>query len=395
VIVFRGAAHRDPDRLLGCERSMRAFGETLSRLDLARRAGDATTLGGLRHVVLDDGPGRGVRVVEVRTGSGLAFDVLVDRALDIGAATYGGRGFGWQSATGVRHPGLHENADEGGLGWLRSFTGLLVTGGLDHTGHAGPADASHFKYPFRKTTWNPLHGRIANTPATLIGAGEHWVGDRCTLWVEGEVRQAAIFAEHLRLRRRIEADLGEDDIRLFDTVTNVGFDRTPHVLLYHLNLGWPLLDAGSRFVAPIRRTLFCTPSVAEQRVSYQHMPPPLPGFVEQVYSHELVADSDGYVSAALVNERLELAVSVRWSPAQLPGFGEWLHLREGGYAMAIEPTSRVFGRHAEPDWLEPGDSRQYELRIRAHAGREALDAVVDGIEAVARQPEADVPDVAG
>src|SRR5262249_55937534 len=162
-----------------------------------------------------------------------------------------------------------------------------------------------------KNTWNPLHGRIANTPATLIGAGERWDGDRCTLWIEGEVRQSAVFGEHLRLRRRIEADLGEDVIRLSDRVTNAGFDRTPHVLLYPLNLGWPLLDEGSRFVAPIRRTLFATPSVAEQRVSYQLMPGPLPGFVEQVYGHELVPDDTGLVGAALVNERLELAVSVR------------------------------------------------------------------------------------
>jgi hypothetical protein len=370
---------------------MRAFGQTLNRLDLARRAGDTSALGGLRHVVLDDGPGRGVRVIEVRTGSGLAFDVLVDRALDLGAAEHEGRGFGWRSATGIRHPGLHENADEYGLGWLRSFTGLLVTAGLDHSGHAESADAAHFRYPFRKTTWNPLHGRIGNTPATLLGAGEQWDGDRCTLWIEGEVRQAAVFGEHLHLRRRIEADLGEDVIRLFDTVTNAGFDRTPHVLLYHLNLGWPLLDEGSRFVAPIRRTLFFSPSVAEQRVSYQRMPGPLAGFAEQVYGHELVADEAGAVGAALVNEQLGLAVSVRWSPAQLPGFAEWLHLREGGYAMAIEPTSRQMRRHGDRDWLEPGESRQYALQIQAHSGADAINALVEGIERIARQPVADVP----
>jgi hypothetical protein len=372
-------------------------GSNLSRGDLARRAGETAALGGVRSVVLDDGPGRGVRVLEFRTGSGLAFEVLVDRAMDIGAAEHAGRNFGWRSATGIRQPGLHENFDEQGLGWLRSFTGLVVTGGLDHTGHAGWADAAHFRYPPRRQVWNPLHGRVANLPATLIGAGERWDGEACTLWAEGEVRQVAIFGEHLRLHRRIEADLGGDEIRIFDTVTNAGFDRTPHAMLYHINLGWPLLDEGSRFVAPIRRTLFCTPSVAQQRVSYQRMPAPMPGFVEQVYGHELVADDAGGVSAAVVNERLHLAVSVSWSQAELPGFAEWLHLREGGYALAIEPTNRTRGDPTDPyagvAWLEHDESRTYALGIRVCSGADAVKDLVASIERVARQPEADVPEI--
>ena len=58
--------------------------------------------GGVRSVVLGDRAERGVRALEFRTGSGLNFDVLVDRAMDIGSAEYRGVSFGWQSATGFR-----------------------------------------------------------------------------------------------------------------------------------------------------------------------------------------------------------------------------------------------------------------------------------------------------
>jgi hypothetical protein len=132
------------------------------------------------------------------------------------------------------------------------------------------------------------------------------------------VRQAAIFGEHLRLRRRIEADLGGNDIRLIDTVTNHGFDPTPHMLLYHINLGWPLVDEGARLVAPIAQTRWFTDSVRDQGVSYQHFPPPQREFVEQVYAHDLVAGDDGRVCAAVVNERLGLAVQVEWSAREFP-----------------------------------------------------------------------------
>jgi hypothetical protein len=75
--------------------------------------------------------------------------VLVDRAMDIGSAEYRGVGFGWQSATGFRHPGLHEYRDEDGLPWLRSFCGLTVTAGLDHTLFTADVDTSNYHYPFR------------------------------------------------------------------------------------------------------------------------------------------------------------------------------------------------------------------------------------------------------
>lgn len=256
-------------------------------------------------------------------------------------------------------------------------------------------DADHFQYPARKTVRSGLHGRVSNIPARLIGSGEAWDGDECVLWVEGEVKQVAVFGEHLRLRRRIEADLGGDEIRIKDTVTNAGFDRTPHMYLYHINFGWPLLDEGARVVAPIGRTLRYTESVSKQRVSYQRMPGPLHPFVEQVYSHEVVADGQGQVTAALVNDARELAVSVTWNLAQFPNFAEWLHLRAGGYTIGFEPMTHR-GRRAGPDatptlWLEHGESRTYEAMIRVTRGCENIAALVDGIQAVAVQPEEDVP----
>lgn len=379
---------------------MRLEDQAFSRHELARRAGDTAALGGIRHVVLDDGAERGVRVIEFRTGSGLAFDVLVDRAMDIGAAEFAGRGFGWRSPTGFRHPGLHEYADEDGLSWLRSFSGLVVSAGLDHTLFTARVDASNYRYPYRTAVWNGLHGRLANIPARLIGAGEDWDGDRCSLWAEGEIRQAAVFGEHLRLRRRIEADLGGSEIRLLDRVTNAGFDRTPHMLLYHINLGWPLLDEGSRFLAPIRKTLLATPSVAEQRVSYWRMPAPQPGLVEQVYAHAMVPDAEGRVTAALVNDRLELAVAVDWSAQEFPHAFEWLHLREGNYALGIEPSTHGVGGDAAAradgsmTWLEHGDSRAYTTRFRVVHGADRIAELERAIRGVAAQPEADVPDVA-
>jgi hypothetical protein len=376
---------------------MKLNGQDFSRLDLERRTGDLAAAGGVRKVVLDDGSERGVRALEFRTGSGLAFDVLVDRAMDFGPAEHKGRSFGWCSPTGIRHPGLHENADEAGVAWLRSFSGLQTTGGLDHTFASAEVDASQYRYPLRKTMQHGLHGRVANIPATLHGYGQRWDGDRCLLWAEGEIRQAAVFGEHLRLHRRIESEIGGNEIRLHDTVRNHGFERSPHMLLYHIDLGWPLIDQGSRLVAPIARTLWYSPSVPVQRLSYQVMAAPAAGVDEQAYEHELVADSEGRMRIAVINEQLNFGVMVEWHAREFPRFVEWLHLREGAYVIGVEPsTHHVQGDQAARDdgsmvWLEHGESRSYQTVITVLDGKEALQQAVDSIRKIALQPDCDVP----
>ncbi|HVF75550.1 MAG TPA: aldose 1-epimerase family protein [Acidimicrobiales bacterium] len=362
-----------------------------NRADLARYSGDLGVVGGVRLVELADGVERGIRCLEFRTGTGLAFEVLVDRAMDIGAVEHAGRAVGWRSATGFRHPGLHEHADDNGLSWVRSFSGLLVTAGLDHTLFPAEVDGSHYNY--LPTVWQPLHGRISNIPARLTGYGEQWTDEGCVLWAEGEVRQARVFGEHLVLRRRIEADLGGNEIRLVDTVTNAGSDDTPHMQLYHVNVGWPVLDEGSRFVAAVDGTRWCTASVVDQGISYRTMPAPARGVAEQVYEHELATDTDGTRCVALLNDRLGLGFEMTWRADEFPCFFEWLHLREGAYAIGLEPsTHHVEGEEAaradgSMTWLGAGESRSYHTTFAVLDGADALSASEARIRAVGGQPD--------
>nr|MBA3795111.1 DUF4432 family protein [Rubrobacter sp.] len=84
------------------------FGEGYGRRDLMRRVGKLDQAAGVRLVTLADGPERGVRVLEFRTGTGFAFDVIVDRALDIGRCEMGGRSLGWLSPVGFAGPWFAE-----------------------------------------------------------------------------------------------------------------------------------------------------------------------------------------------------------------------------------------------------------------------------------------------
>jgi hypothetical protein len=345
------------------------YGQSLSRREFEQRVGHTRQVFGVRLVELADGVERGVRTLEFQTGSGLMFSVLVDRSMDIGHFDYRGVPFAWQSATGFRQPPLISPMDEGGTGFMRGFSGLWCTCGLDHIRQpdAGPAD--HFDLPLRSEIRYPMHGRGAFQPCVLNGYGERWEGDECWLWAEGTLTQAQVLGEHLRLVRRIEVQAGGSEIHVTDTVSNEGFNATPHMLLYHINLGWPLLDEGSRFVAPVTGILAANMSPQTQQTGYRLQSGPRSRFVQQVFDLAYQTDAQGQVPVALVNDRLGLGFAYTFDSQAFPCLQQWQGFGEGVYGFGIEPATSHWGSRADADrkseivWLEHGDSRIYRSRI--------------------------------
>jgi Domain of unknown function (DUF4432) len=345
-----------------------------SRDELLRKVGRLEQVAGVRLVTLGDAVERGVRVLEFRTGSGFEFDVLVDRAFDIGRCEQGGRALAWTSRAGFAGPWFYEPS---GLGFLRSFgAGLLTTCGLDHAFSPAEDSAEQYHYPAKPTEQYGLHGRISNRPARLVGYGERWEGDECVLYAEGEVLQASVFGEQLLLRRRIEARVGESHLTINDEVVNVGYDRTPHMLLYHVNLGWPVVDDGAELIVPAT----AVEALGDYPVDgYRRMHGPASGYVEQVFVHQLAAEADSRVPVALVNRWLGLGAYQVYRSDQLPHHFIWRMLGEGTYVVGIEPaTNPPSSRHeirerGELASLGAGESRSYELELGALVGEAALD----------------------
>jgi hypothetical protein len=338
---------------------------------------------GVRLVTLGDGVERGVRVLEFRTGSGFAFDVLVDRAFDVGRCESNGRSLCWQSGVGFAGPWYHEPE---GLGFFRTWGGgMVTTAGLDHTLFMAEDTAEQYNYPPKQTETYGLHGRASNLPARLAGYGERWDGDECVLWAEGEVLQAAVFGEQLLLRRRIEARVGGSSLEIHDEVENVGYDRTPHMYLYHVNVGFPAVDEASELLAPAASVEARGDYPVE---GYEKLHAPEAGYFEQVFEHELVAEEDGIVPVAVVNRAMNFGVYQLFDKEQLSHHFMWKMLGEGTYAVGIEPsTNRTAGRldareRGELIELEPGEKRAYDLQVGALEGSGDIDGFAKRIESV-------------
>ena len=213
-----------------------------SKQELLRHVGHMDQLAGIKLLEALDGKARGSRVLEVWTGTGLRFRVLADRALDISACDYQGKSLSWLSPVGDAHPAYYEPP---GAGWLRTFQGgFLVTCGLDQFGAPSTDEGVELG----------LHGRVSTLPARAVNYRTEWVDDEYELEISGEVRQAVLFGENLVLRRTISTRLGSNRIRIADTVVNEGFAPYPHMILYHFNLGFPLVSAASRIHVEVEKS---------------------------------------------------------------------------------------------------------------------------------------------
>jgi len=335
------------------------------RKDLLKQVGSMDQIGGVKLLELSEGVERGVRVALIRTGE-LNLSVAVDRCMDIVNAEYKGTPLGWISPTGIAAPSFYEPE---GLGWTRGFPGgLLTTCGLTYMG-APTVDQGE---PLG------LHGRISYVPAKLMYAGSYWEGDEYVTALEGEVREAKIFEPNIALRRRIETKLGWKHLVVHDKVTNEGWEIQPLMILYHVNIGFPVVDDGSVLVSTSR---LYVPRDEEAKVDaerFDQFHQPKSGYKEKVYFHDMLTDAEGHAHSAIVNEKLldGIAVYVKYHRNELPRFIEWKMMGEGTYVVGMEPANGlVVGRDKERKWgtlqyLKPQETREFHIEIGVLVGEE-------------------------
>ena len=333
-------------------------------------------VGGIRTGTLDwpdAGGAAGCRVALVNTGSPLRFSVAVDRGGDIVEAFYGHTSLAYLTPNGFRPPSPMLHRDEE---WLRNWPGGLVTScGPRYIGPGREEDGQQLY----------LHGPFSNTTAALVALHNPDVraGDS-EISLEMVIRDTRLYGPVVEVRRRWSCRLGQPEIRLEDRVNNRGNTRVAHNWLYHINLGYPLLDEGAEFVysGRVNGGWEMGPNLSMAELSrderdfsrFLRVPGPLPDHVgtnSQGLVLDVDADSQGVARVGLVNPRLQLAFSIEYRRESLPRLANWQHYGPAGdYVSALEPFSgSLFGkdedRHPQAaQWLEPGESKVYQLTIR-------------------------------
>jgi hypothetical protein len=288
--------------------------------------GDLAQVISVREYRMVGGKADGLRVAEVKNGSGLQFSVLVDRCMDIGELSFQGVNFSFLSKAGFVAPQYY---DDQGNGWSKTFGGgMLVTCGLENVGNACHSDGIDFGQ----------HGSIGNTPAEQFSARTDLTEDGTPYVVlEGVMRYGRLYGPNLRLKRKLTCYHGLNKIFLEDTIENLGQVKHPLMLLYHFNTGYPLLAPDSCFTtsATYLRGRDNFPELqSNQRFLFGE---PLRGIDEHCFYYQQQGQSGEMSFGALYNERLGKGISIWSKPDELPYLTNWRSPLAGDYCMGIEP----------------------------------------------------------
>jgi hypothetical protein len=176
----------------------------------------------------------------------------------------------------------------------------------------------------------------------------------------------------MTLHRRITTRLGSASLRIENTVRNDGWRKEGHMILFHMNASFPLLDDGAcLLVDPLN--VHPRDAEAEKGLDvYDRFIAPQPDFHEQVFTLDLRPDAQGYTTASIINERSDVGhgLHIRFRKDQLPWMMEWRQMGQGTYAVGLEPANcpTIEGRAVAEQrgtlpFLSPGEERHYDLDV--------------------------------
>jgi len=337
-------------------------------------------LGGIETSVLDNGAGRGTRIAWINTGTGLRYKMVIDRAMDIADAFYNQHSLAWMNPAGFVPP---QAFTDRGLNWLRTFGGgLMTTCGLTHVG--GP-ESDEFGE-------RGLHGLVSNLPAEIESIIQpDPANSEMEMSITGRIRETKLFGPNLELKRTISGRLGKASIRIHDEVINRGNTVTPHMLLYHCNFGWPMVDEGTEILwkgewksrdGDLNKKIF------NKNNNFHQCPAPIEdhhGSGEAVVYVDIAAGRNGTCKVGLHNAQLGLAIALKFNKQQLPWFTNWQHWGSGEYVTGLErgtnpPIGQAKARaQKELILLNPGEKRIYDLEFEILADKESIHDFVESI----------------
>lgn len=300
---------------------------TMNKDEIYKYTGDVSQVFSAKQYSFSDGKARGMRGVDINNGAGLSFTILPDRAMDISLLSYKGVNFSYMTKAGLSAPSYY---DDIGLGWLKTFSaGFLTTCGLTQAGSPSESDGESLGQ----------HGDISTVPAEEFCVSTNLDAEVPEINLTGKMRTGRLFGDSIWLKREIKVKYGENKIYIKDSVENRGGETRPYMVLYHFNLGYPLLDENSEFVT---NTKYIRPRDEEAvkgeswRVGFKA---PKAGFKEQVFYYDCIKNSKKTSYAGLFNAKLNMGVNIHVKADQLPKIIQWKNAGFGDYVMGIEPAN--------------------------------------------------------
>lgn len=310
---------------------------------------------GVEEMRLSGGKADGMRLLNVRNGKGLDFYISIDRCADISRLTFKGDNMGYFAPCGYVSPQYYDNV---GAGFLKSFTaGFFTTCGLTAVGSPCCDNGEEL----------PLHGTISNTPCERIS---YDVDDK-EIVIKAVIRDASLFSHKLILEREYIVPLDKNEIILNDTVKNIGSSESPLEILYHCNMGYPLLSEDSEVDIPSTEVFPRNDHAKEGIENCLKMESPQAGYEEKCYYHKL----NGKAFASIYNKNINKGVKIHFDTDELKYFTQWKMMGEVEYVLGLEPGNclpdgrDVMRQKGMLDIIKPSETREFHIKFEFTEGK--------------------------
>lgn len=321
--------------------------------------GHISQLSGIEEHRLIGGKGDNMRLFEVRNGLGLECTVSADRCADISRLSFKGSNVGFFSPCGYVAP---QYFDKEGSNWLRSFTaGFLTTCGLNSAGRDCVDDGEAL----------PLHGTISNTPAEHIW----WHREPDALVIDADICDSSVFGRKLTMHRKLEFSTMENLLTITDTVENHGDVTNPLMIVYHMNIGYPMLSETAELFIPSSCVVPRDDSAASGMDTIMQIFPPTEGYMEQVFFHEF--ENDG--RAMIFNPDIGIGLEITFDPTILNAFSQWKQFGNHDYVLGLEPGNctpvgrDILRQEGKLQFIEPGAKTEFFVKIRFFSDKQEWD----------------------
>lgn len=323
----------------------------------------------VKRYKIQEGKSDGTEIIDVQNHSGMRFQVNLSRAMDIHHLDFCGESIGFIAPCGDVSPQYYDGKE---LGFLKSFTaGLMTTCGMEMIG-------SPCEYNGKE---HGLHGKVSNIPAEEISYRVDESQEDPSVVIRGKVREAVLFGTKLSLEREISCKYRERKIVVRDKVTNDGYKKACNMMLYHCNIGYPILTPESELFIPTVEMKGRNPHSQADIEHWQDITMPDPDYEEICYYHKLKKDENNYSAAAIYNPELEIGICIEFDASSLDRMLQWKMLGAGEYVVGLEPANATIDgmedaiANGSMKYLEAGESREYELIFHILKGREEFEQV--------------------
>ena len=317
---------------------------------------------GAESVTLNGGKGNGMNYLIIRNGLGLEAWISLDRCADITRLTFKGNNFGYFSPCGHVAPQYYDGK---GDGFLKSFTaGFFTTAGLRAVGSPCTDNGEDL----------PLHGTISHIPAESWYADEQ---DDCLI-IKAIIRDCVIFGHKLVLVRKYTFPYTSNTFTVSDSVTNEADTESPYMILYHCNMGYPLLSENSMVCIPNKCCTARNDHAQENIKTALEMEKPQAGYEECCYYYD-VKECNGIAKAGIYNPDISAGLTMSYSKSQLPYFTQWKMMGKKDYVLGLEPGNctpdgrDVLRKQNKLQFIKPDETVKTELTFTFHSSAQSFE----------------------